>query len=85
MFSHKAFLKLGDFTGTDLISLVKGGYELTNCTYVFQQGTDDKGDVSTDVSGGIISLSIPALPPKCTSADSPPKGDNRMGFGFSEL
>lgn len=63
MFSHKAFLKLGDFSGTDFLSLTQTGYELANCNYVFQQGIDEKGKASTEVYGGSISLTLPMLPP----------------------
>lgn len=64
MFSYKAFLKLGEYTGSDFMSLTKEGYELSNCNYVFYQGVDDKGKASTNVKGGSISLMLPMLPPK---------------------
>jgi hypothetical protein len=63
MFSHKTYLKLGDFTGTDFMSLVKSGYELANFEFSFQQGVDDTGKASTEVYGGTLSLSLPMLPP----------------------
>ena len=63
MFSHKAFLKLGDYTGSDFMSLVKSGYELADCEFSFQQGMDDVGKASTEVFGGTLSLILPMLPP----------------------
>jgi hypothetical protein len=63
MFSHKTYLKLGDFNGTDFMSLIKGGYEVSDCTYSFHQGYDDRGKASTRVTGGTISLKLPMLPP----------------------
>ncbi|GHT41224.1 hypothetical protein FACS189437_07840 [Bacteroidia bacterium] len=64
MFAHKTYLKIGDFTGTDFLSLIKGGYELANFEFSFQQGVDDTGKVSTEVYGGTLSLTLPMLPPK---------------------
>lgn len=63
MFSHKAFLKIGDTSATDFMSLVKGGYEISNCEFSFQQGFDDTGKASTKVHGGTIALTLPMLPP----------------------
>ena len=63
MFGHKAYLKIGDFTGTDFMSLVKGGYEVSNCFFSFRQGYDQKGKASTEVVGGTINLKLPMLPP----------------------
>jgi hypothetical protein len=64
MFSHKTYLKIGDFTGTDFMSLIKGGYELANFEFSFQQGVDDTGKASTEVYGGTLSMTLPMLPPK---------------------
>ncbi|WP_165041704.1 type VI secretion system tube protein TssD [Dysgonomonas sp. ZJ709] len=64
MFTHKSYLKLGDVLGTDLLSLLDGGYELANCEFSFQQGIDDTGKASTQVFGGTLSLTLPMLPPK---------------------
>lgn len=63
MFSHKTYLKTGDFNGTDFLSLTKSGYELSSCDFSFQQGIDDTGRASTDVYGGTLSLTLPMLPP----------------------
>ena len=63
MFSHKTYLRLGDFGGTDFLSPVKSGYELANFEFSFRQGVDDTGKASTEVYGGTMSLTLPALPP----------------------
>ena len=63
MFSHKSFLKLGTFDGTDIVSMLSGGMEVVNCEYSFQQGIDDKGKVATRVSGGAFRLTLPMTPP----------------------
>jgi hypothetical protein len=63
MFAHKTYLKIGDFTGTDFMSLVKSGYELANFEFSFSQGTDDTGKASTEVFGGTLSMTLPMLPP----------------------
>jgi len=63
MFSHKTYLKLDDFTGTDLLSLTKSGYELSKFEFSFQQGVDDTGKASSGVFGGTLLLTLPMLPP----------------------
>ena len=62
MFSHKTYLKLGEFQGTDIMSLLRDDYEVANCEFSFQQGVDDQGKPSTRVFGGTISLIIPMIP-----------------------
>ena len=62
MFGHKSYLKLGDFTGTDFLSLEKNGYELTNFEFTFQQGVDEKCKAETKVFGGSLAVTIPTLP-----------------------
>jgi hypothetical protein len=56
-------MKLGDFTGTDFLSLIKSGYELANFELSFQQGVDSNGKASTNVYGGAMSMTLPMLPP----------------------
>jgi hypothetical protein len=63
MFAHKTYLKIGDFTGTDFMSLTKSGYELADFEFSFQQGTDDTGKASMEVFGGTLSMTLPMLPP----------------------
>jgi len=62
MFSHKSFLTLGEYTGMNAMSLAKNGYELANCEFSFEQGTDHKGQASTRVHGGTFVLDLPMLP-----------------------
>ncbi len=64
MFSHKSVLVLGSVEGGDLISLVKsGGYQLSNCEYMFEQGYDDTGRVQTAVLGGVLYVTLCSTPP----------------------
>jgi hypothetical protein len=62
MFGNRSFLVLGGETA-DLMSLIKGGYEMANCQFSFQQGIDDKGKATTKVFGGAIHLTLPQFPP----------------------
>ncbi len=61
MFGHRSFLVLGG-GAADILSLIKGGYEISKCNFSFQQGVDQKGRVSTRVYGGTIHLVLPQLP-----------------------
>ncbi len=63
MYAHKSFLMLGPDTGTDIMSLIKGGYEIQECTFSFQQGIDRKGKATTRVYGGTFKVTLPQLPP----------------------
>ncbi len=62
MFGHRSFLVLGG-GAADILSLIKGGYEISKCNFSFQQGVDQKGRVSTRVYGGTIHIVLPQLPP----------------------
>lgn len=64
MFGHRSFLILGGESAADIMSLIKGGYEISKCNFEFQQGTDSKGKISTRVFGGTISIVMPQLPPQ---------------------
>lgn len=64
MFSHRSFLVLGGDGAADIVSLMKGGFEVSNCHFSFQQGIDRTGRASTRVYGGKISLVLPQLPPQ---------------------
>ena len=64
MFAHRSFLILGSESAADIISLIKGGYEISRCNFAFQQGADAKGRVSTRVFAGTISIVLPQLPPQ---------------------
>lgn len=63
MFAHKTYLKIGDLTGADFNSLISSGYELDNFEYGFQQGVDDTGKASTEVYGGMLTMTLTMLPP----------------------
>lgn len=62
MFGHRSFLVLGG-GAADILSLIKGGYEILNCNFSFEQGVDDKGKATTKVYGGSISITLPIVPP----------------------
>lgn len=62
MFSHRSFLMLGG-GASDIMSLIKGGYEITTCNFSFDQGTNQKGKATTRVYSGIINLIMTQLPP----------------------
>ena len=64
MFGHRSFLVLGADGASDLVSLLKSGYEVKDCEYSFQQGVDAKGRVSTRVLGGVLHISLAQLPPQ---------------------
>ena len=62
MFGHRSFLLLGD-GAADIVSLIKGGFEISNCHFAFEQGVDDRGKASTKVFGGTLHLTLSQLPP----------------------
>ena len=39
MFGHRSFLVIGG-GAADILSLVKGGYEILDCNFAFEQGVD---------------------------------------------
>lgn len=61
MFGHRSFLVLGG-GAADIVSLIKGGMEISNCNYAFQQAVDNKGKATTRVYGGAISVTLAQLP-----------------------
>lgn len=61
MFSHRSFLVLGG-GAADIVSLIKGGHEILNCNFSFQQGVDDRGKATTRVHGGTIDVTVSQLP-----------------------
>lgn len=60
-FGHRSFLVLGS-DAADILSLVKGGYEILYCNSSFRQGIDQKGKATTRVYGGTIELILSQLP-----------------------
>ena len=63
MFGHRSFLVIGG-GAADILSLAKGGYEILDCNFSFEQGVDDRGKATTRVHGGTIYVSISQLPPQ---------------------
>lgn len=63
MFGHRSFLVLGG-DAADIVSLVKGGLEVLSYNFSFRQGFDGKGQATTRVHAGNISLTLPQLPPQ---------------------
>lgn len=64
MYGNKSFLMLGADSPADLLSLIKGGYEILDCEFAFQQGIDRLGKATTRVHAGTIHLTISQLPNK---------------------
>ena len=64
MFGHKSFLRIGQLNDASQAGLLNGGYELMTCSYSFAQGTDQNGQVQTEVVGGIIDMVYPNIPTK---------------------
>jgi len=62
MYAHRSFLLLGG-GAADIVSLIKGGHEISNCHFTFEQGTDDKGKATTKVFGGTLHITLSQLPP----------------------
>jgi hypothetical protein len=62
MHSHRSFLVLGG-DASDIVSLIKGGLEISEFNFSFQQGSDNRGKATTRVHGGVISLNLSQLPP----------------------
>ena len=62
MYGHKWFLRLGELTDASIGGLLKDANELIHCDYSFAQGTDTKGQASTEVQGAGISLVYDGLP-----------------------
>lgn len=63
MFSHRSFLVLGE-SPADIVSLVKGGLEISNCNFSFIQDIDISGKATTRVQGGTIEVTFSQLPPQ---------------------
>lgn len=64
MFGCRSFLMLGSAGAADIVSLAKGGNELLEYRYAFEQGIDDKGKATTKVYGGTLHITLPQLPPQ---------------------
>jgi hypothetical protein len=64
MFGHRSFLILGGGGPADIVSLIKGGYEIVGCHFAFEQGVDERGKATTRVHGGTINITLSQLPPQ---------------------
>lgn len=62
-FGHKSFLMVGSVDAADIVSLIKGGYEILECHFGFNQGIDAKGKATTRVHSGTITVTLSQLPP----------------------
>ena len=56
MFGHKSFLRIGALGDSSISGLYKDSYELENCHFSFNQGTNTDGKPQTDVRGGTLYL-----------------------------
>jgi hypothetical protein len=64
MFGHRSFLVLGGGGTADIVSLIKGGYEIMDLEYSFNQPINRMGRASGKVQGGTISITLPQVPLK---------------------
>jgi hypothetical protein len=64
MFGHRSFLVLGGGGPADIVSLIKGGYEILDCVYSLEQGIDERGKATTRVYGGSFDITLSQLPPR---------------------
>ncbi|GHV31001.1 hypothetical protein FACS1894177_04620 [Bacteroidia bacterium] len=62
MYGHRTFLLLGGSAG-DILSLIKGGFEVSRFSFSFEQGIDYKGKATTRVYAGAMSITLSQLPP----------------------
>jgi hypothetical protein len=63
MFGYRSFLVIGG-GAADIVSLIKGGYEILDCHFAFEQGIDQRGKATTRVHGGTIQVTLSQLPPQ---------------------
>jgi hypothetical protein len=57
MLGHRSFLFLGG-GAADILSLIKGGYEVADFEYSFNQPINRMGRASGSVQGGTISMTL---------------------------
>jgi hypothetical protein len=55
---------LGSPGAADILSLIKGGSEVSSFGYAFQQGIDSKGRATTRVYSGTLHVTLSQLPSK---------------------
>jgi len=63
MFGHRSFLVIGG-GAADIMSLIKGGHEILDCNFAFEQGVDERGKATTRVHAGTIQVTLSQLPPQ---------------------
>jgi len=61
MFGHRAFFIIGD-SPADILSLIKGGYEVLDCSFNFRQDIDRTGKATTRVYSGTLDVKLSELP-----------------------
>ena len=61
MFGNRSFLVIGG-GAADIMSLVKGGYEILDCNFAFEQGADERGKATTRVYSGAFHITLSRLP-----------------------
>ena len=64
MHGNRSFLIIGAGAAADIVSLVRGGYEILDCHFSFEQGIDSSGKATTRVYCGIMRITLSQLPPK---------------------
>jgi len=64
MYSHRSFLMLGSSSAADILSLIKGGYEVSAFGFSSQQGINPKGQSATRVYSGTLHVTLSQLPPQ---------------------
>jgi len=62
MYGHRAFLITGGESPADIKSLIKGGYEVLECSFNFNQDIDRTGKASTRVKSGTLDVKLSELP-----------------------
>jgi len=73
MFSHRSFLVLGG-GAADIVSLIKGGLEISNCNFSFVQDIDNSGKATTRSVWRSCRSNYTAITPT---------GNCRLGSGFT--
>jgi len=61
MFGNQSFLVIGG-GAADIMSLVNGGYEISDCSFAFEQGVDERGKATTRVYSGAFHITLSRLP-----------------------
>jgi len=62
MFGHRAFFMIGGDSPADILSLIKGGYEVLDASFNFRQDIDRTGKATTRVYSGTLDVKLSELP-----------------------